>query len=109
MVATARRSNKLFAALALLALFGVACSDETSSRVREEAEASNEVVVPALSGRGVEEATNLLEARGLRVEVERQVFPEAEPRTVVDSDPKEGALVETGTVVTITIARRQRK
>lgn len=100
-----RRAKRLLAALALLALLGIACNEGAEPRVREQAEASEEVVVPALSGRGVEEARNLLTAEGLRVEVERQVFPNAEPRTVVDSDPSEGMLVERGTTVTITIAR----
>lgn len=107
MGATTRPSNRLVAALALLALLGIACNEGAEPRVREQAEASDEVVVPALSGREVEEARNLLEASGLRVEVERQVFPRAEPGTVVDSEPNEGTLVEAGTTVTITIARRR--
>lgn len=102
-----RRSSGLVAALALLVLVAPACDPDTSPRVRSQTEASDTVVVPALSGRDVEEAGNLLRAVGLRVEIDHQVFPDAEPQTVVDSEPNEGTLVEVGTVVRITIARRR--
>jgi beta-lactam-binding protein with PASTA domain len=106
---TARWANKSLASLVLLAfaLLGTACDEDPDAQLREQTEASNEVVVPALSGRDVEEAGNLLEADGLGVEIERQVFPNAEPGTVVDTQPPGGTLVERGTTVTITIARRR--
>ncbi|MGH2748303.1 MAG: PASTA domain-containing protein [Actinomycetota bacterium] len=102
-----RPSNRLVAALVLLALLGSACNEGTEPRIQEQTEESDEVVVPALSGRDVKEARNLLEAAGFRVEVEQQVFPNAEPGTVVDSEPSEGTLVEAGSTVTITIATRR--
>lgn len=107
MGATTWPSNRLVAALVLLALLAIACDEGAEPRIQEQTEESEGVVVPALSGREVDEARNLLEATGLRVEVERQVFPNAEPGTVVDSEPNEGELVEAGTTVTITIARRR--
>ncbi|MEV6303704.1 PASTA domain-containing protein [Actinoplanes sp. NPDC051861] len=63
-----------------------------------------EVTVPALRGMPLEDAQAALERTGLTYRVIRRPS-DAEPETVIDSDPPEGRLVPSDTRVTLVVAQ----
>ncbi len=63
-----------------------------------------QVVVPGVVGRPLAEARSALEAAGLAVGVDREETADAEPGTVLRQTPGEGAQVDEGTTVTVTVA-----
>lgn len=66
---------------------------------------SGRVTVPNILGMNIDIATAELEARGLSYRIETSQTDEAEPETVIAQDYREGAIVDLGTQITITVAQ----
>ena len=62
------------------------------------------VKVPAVVGKSQDDAERLLREAGLESDVKDRTDPDAEPGTVIDSDPKPGEEVAPGATVTLTVA-----
>ncbi|MDV9175863.1 Stk1 family PASTA domain-containing Ser/Thr kinase [Streptomyces sp. W16] len=68
------------------------------------------VVVPSVVGQNVDDATTTLEGDKYEFKVKTvQKVSAEDPGTVLDQDPKLGAEVEKGTVITLTVAKAQAK
>ncbi|GAB7103356.1 hypothetical protein JCM4814A_16700 [Streptomyces phaeofaciens JCM 4814] len=63
-----------------------------------------DVEVPGVTGSSVEEATGILEERGLTVATVEESSESAAPGTVLAQDPAEGATVPAAATVTLTVA-----
>ncbi len=61
------------------------------------------VSVPDVSGQTVEDATAALTGAGLETQLESVDDPDAEPGTVIDTDPAAGTEVERGSTVTLRV------
>ncbi|MFJ9894014.1 Stk1 family PASTA domain-containing Ser/Thr kinase [Streptomyces sp. NPDC091280] len=68
------------------------------------------VVVPSVLGQNVDDATTTLEGDKYQFKVEtKQKVSAEDPGTVLEQNPKLGAEVEKGTIITLTIAKAQAK
>lgn len=76
---------------------------ETASTVATTEPVDTEVTVPALRGMPLADAQAALERSGLTSRVIRR-SSDAEPGTVIDSDPPEGRLVPSDTRITLVVA-----
>lgn len=104
-MAVAASRRRALATLAVVALLAAACSGGLDETTRRRIERTDQVAVPALSGRPLKQAKNLLRAQNLKFEVTRQIFPRQRPGRVVGQEPPQGTLVEEGTTVVVEVAR----
>jgi serine/threonine-protein kinase len=69
-----------------------------------KAPAPQAVKVPEVVGKSQDEAQRLLDDAGLKSDIKRRTYPDTEPGTVIDSDPKPGIEVDKDTTVTLFVA-----
>jgi serine/threonine-protein kinase len=65
-----------------------------------------QVQVPDVRGKQVDEATSILQDKGFNVEVTEVDYPDAREGTVLEQDPRENSTVDAGSTVRLTVAKQ---